>query len=227
MFRKISYTLILILYVSCSSQKIFFKGENIISKINPDNNQSEFIQAKIDTISSLTNRYNESKETDENSLKQKMDILSEIMDKIMDIKEILSEEQSKALSETELVHYTLQSARDVSLKYHKKYEIAEKTEIPFSENHNLSDKDINVLWKKRSIRIGGSRSANFRRAAPSVGCAPLQEWSSLSLSFPLSRSRWWSWRLKWTIRRSLVPRPILPVRQSAWDIHGWLNWGGR
>ncbi|MFC1724377.1 hypothetical protein ACFL4T_02030 [candidate division KSB1 bacterium] len=164
MFRKISYILIMTLLLSCSSQKIFFKKENFISRLNPDNDQTGFIETKLDTISTLTSQYNELKETDENSLKQKMDILSQIMDRILEIKNTLSEEQSKALNQTELVRYTITSARDLSIKYNKKYEIKDRTEIAFTGNNKLLDENFKDEWIKRSIRIGGTRSSNFGRS---------------------------------------------------------------
>ena len=166
MNRFVSRSLILIIFfINCSSQKIFFKKEYEIESLNLNEDQREFVSAKLDTIYNLTNDYNSVKSPDFEEIKDKSNILSLIFDKILKINEILTEEQLQIFRNSELVTSSVYSGQKLLTSFNKKRKLRKYTHVNGLKNTETisSDEEFSLKWNNNTVIIGGS---GFRGGFP-------------------------------------------------------------
>lgn len=157
MNRTLSFTLILtLLIITCSSQKIFFKKEYEIESLNLNEDQKEFVSSKLDTIHILSNDFNSISASDNETMKNKLDILSEIYDKILNINDRLSEGQKQVFKNSELVQTSLYSGQKLITKFNKKRRLDKHSDIKGNKtNMEINSVDhFSETWNNNTVIIG-------------------------------------------------------------------------
>jgi len=158
MDKKVFYLMIVaLLLLVCMPEKIFFDPDSELEQLNPDDEQIPEISSNLDSIKVLTKYFNSIKESERADIELKLEILSNIIEKITTIDYLLTEEQKNIWGKSQLVWSVFETARSLIDEYSDKIQLNDETEItPVFKNNvpALAEKEIHRIWDNHSILFG-------------------------------------------------------------------------